>query len=315
MDREFRTLLAQASNGLSPLELSLATIDWISHLSISPGKRLQLAQSFAAKLYQLGIYSVESLFKKDARGPASGIERRMSGETWQKWPFKVFAQMHQTSKDWWKEATIGVEGVRTEHEILVHSVADQILDMLSPANMALTNPDVLKAVVKEKGANLGRGLRFMAADLVRDAGSSGIAENDAYKVGENIAVTPGKVVFQNSLIELIQYAPVTDKVCAEPVLISPAWIMKYYILDLSPRNSLVKYLTEQGKTVFIVSWKNPGQEDKNVKFMFTSGYAAQDMRTSVAMDPTIPYLIKPWTLSEFLLQVRGVLDGSYGLKL
>ena len=266
VDREFRTLLAQASKGMSPLELSLATMDWISHLSISPGKRMQLAQSFAGKLYQLGIYSIESLFKKDAKGPASAIERRMSGDAWQKWPFNVFAQMHQTSKDWWKEATIGVEGVRSEHEILVHSVADQILDMLSPANSALTNPDVLKAAVKEKGASLGRGLRFFASDMIRGAGTNGLAENDVYKVGETIAVTPGKVVFQNSLIELIQYTPVTEKVGAEPVLISPAWIMKYYILDLSPHNSLVKYLTEQGKTVFIVSWKNPAQEDKNVSF-------------------------------------------------
>ena len=266
IDREFRTVLAQASNGQSPIELALATIDWISHLSISPGKRLQLAQSFVSKLYQLGIYSVESLFKKEVKGPASAIERRMSGEAWQKWPFSVFAQMHQTSKDWWKEATIGVEGVRSEHEILVHSVADQILDMLSPANSAVTNPDVLKATVKEKGGNLGRGIRFFATDLLRGAGSNGVAENDAYKVGETIAITPGKVVFQNSLIELIQYTPVTKKVGAEPVLISPAWIMKYYILDLSPHNSLVKYLTEQGKTVFIVSWKNPEKEDKNVSF-------------------------------------------------
>ena len=266
IDREFRTLLAHASKGSSPVELSLATMDWISHLSISPGRRFQLAQSFVAKLYQLGIYGVESLFKKDAPGPASAIERRMSTEAWQKWPFNVFAQMHQTSKDWWKEATIGVEGVRTEHEILVHSVADQILDMVSPANMPLTNPEVLKTTVKEKGGNLGRGIRFFAKDMMRGAGSKGIAENDAYKVGESIAVTPGKVVFQNSLIELIQYTPVTEQVGAEPVLISPAWIMKYYILDLSPHNSLVKYLTEQGKTVFIVSWKNPDQEDKNISF-------------------------------------------------
>jgi polyhydroxyalkanoate synthase len=266
VDREFRTMLAQASKGMSPIELSLATMDWISHLSISPGKRLQLAQSFAGKLHQLGIYSVESLFKKDAKGPASAIERRMSGDAWQKWPFNVFAQMHQTSKDWWKEATIGVEGVRSEHETLVHSVVDQILDMVSPANTPLTNPDVLKAAVKEKGANLGRGIRFFASDMIRGAGSKGIAENDEYKVGETIAITPGKVVFQNSLIELIQYTPVTEKVGAEPVLISPAWIMKYYILDLSPHNSLVKYLTEQGKTVFIVSWKNPEQEERNTSF-------------------------------------------------
>ena len=129
IDREFRTVLAQASMGMSPVELGLATLDWIAHLAISPGKRLQLAQSFMSKLVELGLYGVESLYKKDAQGPASAIERRMSGEAWQKWPFKVFAQAHQTSKDWWQEATIGVEGVRSENEILVHSVADQILDM------------------------------------------------------------------------------------------------------------------------------------------------------------------------------------------
>jgi polyhydroxyalkanoate synthase len=266
MDREFRTILAQVSNGMSPVEMGLATLDWLSHLAISPGRRLQLAQSFMSKLGQLGIYSVESLFRESAQGPATAIERRMSGEAWQKWPFKVFAQTHQTSKDWWKEATIGIEGVRSENEILVHAVADQILDMLSPANSPLTNPEVLQATRKEKGLNLARGLRSFVEDQVRKVAANGVAENDAYKVGENLATTPGKVVYQNSLMELIQYQPVTEQVGAEPVLICPAWIMKYYILDLSPHNSLVKYLTGQGKTVFIISWKNPEKEDKHVSF-------------------------------------------------
>jgi len=139
---------------MSPLELGLATMDWLSHLAISPGRRLQLSQSFISKLGQLGIYSVESLFRDSATGPATAIERRMSGEAWQKWPFKVFAQAHQTSKDWWKEATTGVEGVRGEHEIMVHAIADQLLDMISPANSPLTNPEVLQATRKEKGLNL-----------------------------------------------------------------------------------------------------------------------------------------------------------------
>ena len=266
MDRAFRTVLAQASQGTSPLELGLATMDWISHLAISPGKRVQLAQSFLGKLQQLGIYSIESLFNKSAEGPASTIERRMSSEAWQKWPFKVFAQAHQVSKDWWKEATLGVEGVRGEHEIQMHALADQILDMLSPANSPITNPEVLQTTLKERGMNLARGMRFFVQDQMRNAAKNGVAENDAFKVGENLAVTPGKVVFQNSLLELIQYQPVTETVAAEPVLISPAWIMKYYILDLSPHNSMVKYLTEQGKTVFIISWKNPQKEDKNTSF-------------------------------------------------
>lgn len=266
MDREFRTLLARLSGGSSPLDLGLATMDWMSHLAISPGSRLRLAQSFLRKLRDLGIYSMESLFSSDAKGPASQIERRMQGEAWKKWPFNVFAQMHQVSRDWWKEATIGVEGVRREHEIMVHAVADQILDMLSPANALMTNPEVLQATIKERGMNLVRGCGFFVEDQLRDAANTGVAENAAFKVGKNLGITPGKVVYQNSLIELIQYEPVTKKVGAEPVLICPAWIMKYYILDLSPHNSLVKYLTEQGKTVFIISWKNPEQEDKHLSF-------------------------------------------------
>jgi polyhydroxyalkanoate synthase len=267
MDREFRTMLAQVTSGMSPLELSLATLDWISHLAISPGKRTQLVQSFVTKLGRLGLYSLQSIIKKDAKGPASAIERRMSSDDWRRWPFNVLAEAHQTTKDWVKEATTGVEGVRSEHEVMVHAVADQVLDLLSPANYPLTNPEVLKTTWKQRGRNLGRGLKYFVQDQMRDVLNNGLPENnEAFRVGENLAVTPGKVVFQNSLIELIQYKPVGKQVGAEPVLITPAWIMKYYILDLSPKNSLVKYLTEQGKTVFIISWKNPDREDKHVSF-------------------------------------------------
>jgi poly[(R)-3-hydroxyalkanoate] polymerase subunit PhaC len=266
IDREYRALLARMSQGTSPLELSLATIDWISHLAISPGKRLYLAQMFIDKLAGLGSYSIKSIFDAEAEGPASKIERRMSGEAWQKWPFNVFAQMHQVSRDWWNEATTGVEGVRKDHEVQVQAAAEAVLELLSPANAPITNPEVLGATRKEKGANLVKGLRLFVKDQMRDALNNGVEENAKFKVGENLAVTPGKVVYQNELIELIQYDPVTPKVGAEPVLIVPAWIMKYYILDLSQKNSMVKYLTEQGKTVFIISWKNPREEDSEVSF-------------------------------------------------
>jgi len=266
IDREFRAAIALASKGMSPLDLALAYLDWASHLAISPGKRALLAQSLINKLSALGVYSIASLLKKDAQGPASRLERRVSSEAWQRWPFNVLAQAHQTTKDWWSEATMDVDGVRGDHEVLVSAVADQILDMLNPANYPVTNPEVLKQTGQERGRNLLRGARMMVKDQIRDAANAGIEENTGFSVGDTVAVTQGKVIFQNNLLELIQYSPATDKVGAEPVLICPPWIMKYYILDLSPKNSMVKYLVEQGKTVFMISWKNPTQEDRDTGF-------------------------------------------------
>ena len=125
-------MLAEASNGMSPVDLGLATMDWLSHLALSPGTRLRLAQSLLEKSRRLGVFSVQSLFNKSAEGPASAIERRMSSDPWNRWPFNVLAQGHQLSKDWWREATTGIEGVSGEHEVIVNSVANQILDMVSP---------------------------------------------------------------------------------------------------------------------------------------------------------------------------------------
>jgi len=143
-------------------------------------------------------------------------------------------------------------------------VARQSLDVFSPVNSPLTNPDVLHTTLKHGGTNFLRGALNYCEDLRRVLEGEKPVGAEAFKVGRDVAVTAGNVVFRNRLIELIQYAPTTEKVYAEPILIVPAWIMKYYILDLSPENSLVKYLTEQGFTVFIISWKNPGAEDRDL---------------------------------------------------
>ena len=263
MDQAFRAALSRASRGMSPIDLGLAYLDWMSHLAISPGKRMLLAQSFVNKLSRLGVFSIASLLDKEAKGPAVKLERRVSGEAWQKWPFKVFAQAHQVSRDWWSEACVDVDGIREHHEVQVHAVGAQILDMMSPANYLFTNPEVLQVTRREKGRNLLRGIRNIVKDQVRDAVNSGVEENESFKAGENVGVTPGKVIYQNDLMELIQYEPATKTVGVEPVLICTPWIGKYYILDLSPHNSMVKWLTEQGKTVFLTSWKNPGVEDRD----------------------------------------------------
>ena len=125
---------------------------------------------------------------------------------------------------------------------------------------------MLARTFSSDGKNLVRGFVNYAEDLMRAAAGQGPAGSEAFKVGETVAVTPGRVVHRTPLAEIIQYAPVTDHVRPEPIVIIPAWIMKYYILDLSPANSLVKFLTEQGFTVFIISWKNPGSEDRDAGF-------------------------------------------------
>jgi polyhydroxyalkanoate synthase len=143
-------------------------------------------------------------------------------------------------------------------------VTRQMLDVFAPSNFLLTNPVALEKTLKSGGANLVRGWANFLQDIERVTGAKKPAGAEAYEVGRDVAVTPGRVVYRNRLIELIQYSPATNTVRPEPVLIVPAWIMKYYILDLSPHNSLVKYLVDRGFTVFMISWKNPEADDRDL---------------------------------------------------
>jgi polyhydroxyalkanoate synthase len=138
----------------------------------------------------------------------------------------------------------------------------QFVDAMSPSNFVLTNPEVLRKTAETGGENLLRGLSNLLADLEAGKGKLRIkmTDKDAFRIGENIAVTAGKVVYQNDLMQLIQYSPTTEKVLKRPLLIIPPWINKYYILDLRPKNSFVRWLTSQGHTVFIVSWVNPDEK-------------------------------------------------------
>jgi polyhydroxyalkanoate synthase len=167
-------------------------------------------------------------------------------------------------QQWWHVATTGVPGLSLQHERMLEFTARQILDIFAPSNFVLTNPEVLNATYREGGRNLVRGFQHLMEDWERMAGGRPPVGAEAYQPGRNVAVTPGKVVYRNRLMELIQYAPATQAVRPEPILIVPAWIMKYYILDLSPENSLIKYLVGQGFTVFAISWKNPDPDARDL---------------------------------------------------
>jgi polyhydroxyalkanoate synthase len=267
VDRSLHATIARFTFGLSPAALAKAYFDWMTHLAVSPGKRLQLVDKAARKATRFGNYAFRSALE-GGKTPCCieplPQDRRFAGEDWQKPPYNFMYQAFLLQQQWWHNATTGLRGVSKYHEAMVEFVSRQILDMVSPSNFLATNPEVLRQTVSKAGMNLVTGLRNMAEDWERTVSGKKPVGTENFVVGRDVAATPGKVVYRNRLIELIQYAPATGKIRPEPVLIVPAWIMKYYILDLSLHNSLVKYLTDHGFTVFMISWKNPNPEDRDL---------------------------------------------------
>ena len=191
-------------------------------------------------------------------------DKRFVREQWQHAPYPALSQGFLLWEQWWREATTGVRGVAKHDEAVTSFVARQALDMASPSNYVVGNPEVLEETLHSGGQNLVQGAANWWRDAVAVATDGAPAGAEHFKPGETVAATPGQVVWRNRLAELIQYTPTTPTVHPEPVLIVPSWIMKYYILDLSPHNSLVKYLVDRGHTVFMVSWRNPGAEDRDL---------------------------------------------------
>jgi polyhydroxyalkanoate synthase len=289
VDHKLRQEVARLTRGLSPIDIAAAVMDWAGHMALSPGKVMSLAESVVRNGIELGSINGRAMLRAE-EGVEPVADRRMQGEGWQRWPFNVLAHGHRLAKDFASEATTGVDGVRHDHEQFVRFLALQLVEAMSPANFPLSNPEFLAATKREKGANLVRGVKNLVDDKRRKLSGEPLQGREDFEVGKDIAITPGKVVYSNRLIEVIQYVPQTDEVAAEPVLIVPAWIMKYYILDLSPRNSLVNYLVAQGKTVFIISWKNPGEEDRDLgmrEYLRDGVMAALDVVSKVVPEQKI----------------------------
>ena len=265
-DRLAHAGISQLSGGLSPAALAGAFFDWSVHLALSPGKQLDLVrQAIAGSLGDLAFAAQAVTGAKcDPCECALPHDRRFRDPAWQSFPFNVCAHNFLSIERWWERATTHVRGVSERHDDMATFTARQILDTFAPPNFIMTNPQVLERTRTELGANLLRGCANWIADLMRLQAGAPPRGTEVFRVGETVAVTPGKVVHRTRLAEIIQYAPATEHVRPEPIVIVPAWIMKYYILDLSPANSLVKFLIQQGFTVFMVSWKNPGAEDRDV---------------------------------------------------
>ena len=264
IDRSVRSAIARLTFGLSPSALSEAYFDWLIHLLSSPGKQSQLWQKGARKWLRWARFCTVATGRCESCIEPLPQDRRFDAAAWKAWPFNVISQAFLLQQQWWHNATVGIRGVTRQHEQQVEFAARQLLDMVSPANFLLTNPEVLEKTRADYGQNLVRGFWNFVEDWERAANGRAPVGLDAFKVGENLATTDGEVIYRNDLIELIQYAPRAKRVRPEPVLIVPAWIMKYYILDLSEENSLVRYLLDEGFTVFMISWKNPASHDREL---------------------------------------------------
>ena len=262
LDRAIKAQLAHLTSGVSPFGVSSSFFNWWMHLASSPGKQMELMEKAMRKAARLAMDSGRQ--QADPCILPLPLDQRFDATEWQQWPFNLMYQNFLLTQQWWYNATNDIDGLSRRDEQVVSFITRQILDMMSPSNGLLTNPEVIAQTVQEQGANLVRGWQSLIDDQKRSVAGSPPAGAEDYLPGREVAVTPGKVVYRSHLMELIQYAPQTETVTTEPILIVPAWIMKYYILDLSPHNSLVKYLTEQGFTVFMMSWRNPDADDRDL---------------------------------------------------
>ncbi|MBB5374091.1 PHA/PHB synthase family protein [Acidocella aromatica] len=260
-------LKRQASEGvdMDPLNVGNAFIEMTAKLLSNPGHLVEA---------QFGLWrDYLTLWQNTARRIWSGEEpapviahdpkdKRFADPAWkQNEVFDFIKQSYLLSARYINDVVTHVDGLEPKTAQKVDFYARQFINALSPSNFALTNPEVLRKTRETGGENLVKGLSNLLADLEHGRGNLRIkmTDTDAFKVGENIAVSEGKVIYQNELMQLIQYSPATENVYARPVLILPPWINKFYILDLRPKNSWVRYLVSQGHTVFMVSWVNPDE--------------------------------------------------------
>ena len=202
----------------------------------------------------------------DGEDPLEG-DKRFANPLWDTHPyFHYIKQQYALNKQAVEQAVADIDGMAPKEKRRLEYFSRQIIDMMSPTNFLGTNPDALEKAVETEGESLVRGLENLVADLEANKGEMVVrlADESAFALGENIATTPGSVVYRNRMMELIQYAPATDEVYKTPLLIFPPWINKFYILDLKAQNSLIKWVTDQGYTLFVISWVNPDSSHADV---------------------------------------------------
>jgi len=256
---------------LDPLNLTGTFMEFTSRLLADPSKLVAAQMALMQEYMKLWQATADRMLGKPAAPviePPKG-DKRFADPAWKdEVVFDYLKQSYLLTARWLQGTVRDVDGVDDRLRKKVEFYTRQFVDAMSPSNFAHTNPQVVKATVDSKGENLVKGLQNLLTDLERGKGRLAIRQTDmdAFKVGGNVATSPGKVVFQNDVMQLIQYAPNTAEVHKVPLLIVPPWINKFYILDLKPENSFIKWCTEQGYTVFVVSWVNPDERLSHLTF-------------------------------------------------
>lgn len=271
--QEFMTtsLSTQRNIHMDPMNVSSAFFDFFTHMMSDPTKVFKAQMDLWEDYMTLWQRTTLRLLGEPAEPVIApdDKDRRFKDAAWQESVvFDYLKQSYLLIAKWLQEQVQEAEGLddKTAHKVEFYT--RQFVDAMSPSNFLMTNPEVLRTTLETNGENLVKGLEHMLEDLERGKGKLNIRMTDlkAFVPGKNIAATPGKVVFQNDLMQLIQYTPTTEKVYKTPLLLIPAWINKFYILDLKPESSLVKWLVDQGFTVFMVSWVNPNEAHREKSF-------------------------------------------------
>ncbi len=270
--------------GPDPAHIGSAFLDMTTRLMTNPARLMQAQIGF----WQDYLTLWQNTARRMMGDPVAPVieepkgDRRFKDDAWRENEvFDFIRQSYLLSARYFTNVVQGAEGLDQKTAQKVDFYTRQFVDAMSPSNFLMTNPEVLRRTAETGGENLLKGLSNLLSDLERGKGQLRIRMTDdtKFKVGENIAVTPGKVIYRNDLMELIQYAPTTETVLKRPLLILPPWINKFYILDLRPKNSFIRWATEQGHTVFVASWVNPDEHlsEKGFEdYMREGPYAALD---------------------------------------
>lgn len=253
-----------AAPAADPLNIGAAFLDMTTRLMANPQKLFEAQVGFWQDYMALWQSTARRMMGAQAAPVIEGDprDRRFKDDAWKDSEvFDFIKQSYLLSARYIQDVVKQADGMDAPTAQKVDFYSRQFIDAMSPSNFLLTNPEVLRKTAETGGENLIKGLNNLLADLERGRGNLRIkmTDSEAFSIGGNIAVSPGKVVYQNELMQLIQYSPTTEKVLKRPLLIVPPWINKFYILDLRPRNSFVRWATAQGHTVFMVSWVNPDE--------------------------------------------------------